>query len=151
VTAVDEDLVTAVHRLGRLMGSRQVSGRITTAAGVDLSQQGLQVLRTLHRHGELPVAALAARADMQVPAVSRQLGELERLGMVRRTSTPGDARVALISLTDPGTAVADRIREISLRHLDASLRAWPEEDRRALGRLLGRLVDDLQRTPVVPG
>jgi DNA-binding MarR family transcriptional regulator len=144
----DEQLLIAIQRLGRLMGSRQVSGRLSEAAGADLGQQGVQLLRVLLRVGELPIAGLAAEARMDIAAVSRQLRVLEQGGLVRRATAVDDARVALVTLTPEGTSLAKRLREVGLRHLGESLSTWSRQDRDDLARLLGRLVDDLQATEI---
>jgi DNA-binding MarR family transcriptional regulator len=147
---VDDELLAAIQRLGRLMGSRQAAGRIAEAAGAEVSQQGVQILRALHRHGEQPIAALANLAHMDIAAVSRQLRLLEEQDLVRRATAASDGRVALVSLTPTGTRVAKRIRAVGLRHLSDALADWSGGDRADLSRLLSRLVDDLARTDIVP-
>ena len=143
-----EELMLAIQRLGRLMGSRQVSSRIAEAAGAEISQQGVQILRALLRHGEQPIAGLAAAAHMDISAVSRQLRPLEHGGLVRRAAAEGDGRVALVALTPSGRRIAKRIRQVGLTHLSESLADWSGADRSELARLMSRLVDDLQRTSV---
>jgi len=145
-----DELLAAIQRLGRLMGSRHVSSRIAEAAGAELGQQGVQVLRELRRQGERPVAELARSAHMDVAAVSRQLPVLESAGLVRRSPSPVDARVALVALTPAGRRQAERIHEVGLRHLDAALDGWATGDVDRLASLLGRLLDDLQRTAITP-
>jgi DNA-binding MarR family transcriptional regulator len=145
-----EELMLAIQRLGRLMGSRQVSSRIAEAAGAEISQQGVQILRALLRHGEQTIAGLAAAAHMDISAVSRQLRPLEQGELVRRSSAAGDGRVALVALSPTGRKVAKRIRQVGLRHLSESLADWSDDDRAELGRLMTRLVDDLQRTSIAP-
>jgi DNA-binding MarR family transcriptional regulator len=148
--ASDEDLLVAIQRMGRLMASRQVAARIAGAASAAVSQQGVQLLRALHREGELPIAGLAGAAHMDIAAVSRQLRPLEAAGLVDRTSAAHDARVTLISLTAPGRTLAERIRAVGLRHLDSALAGWSDDDRAQLAALLTRLVDDLVATEIAP-
>lgn len=148
VDGPDEELLAAIHRLGRLMGSRQVSSRLADAAGAEVSQQGVQLLRALLRHGELPIAGLAAAAHMDISAVSRQLRPLEEAALVRRQAAADDGRVALVELTPAGARLARRIRQVGLRHLAESLSDWSDRDRDQLATLLGRLVDDLQATEI---
>jgi DNA-binding MarR family transcriptional regulator len=145
--ALDE-LTTSLQRLGRLLASRQATSRVTSAAKVDVSQQGAALLRTLRRSGRLPMAALASAAAMDLGAVSRQIRLLEGSGAVRRSRDPDDGRVALLELTPKGRRMADQLRAVGVRHLDAALSGWSEADGRALAVLLGRLVDDLLATPV---
>ncbi len=147
---VDDDLLVALQRLGRLMASRQVAGELATAAGADLSQQGVRLVRALRRCGRVPIAQLAASSEMDLAAVSRQLRALEEQGLVVRSPAPDDQRVHMVELSRAGSVVADRLRRVGVEHLSESLAAWSHEDRRRVAQLLGRLVDDLQRTDVRP-
>lgn len=143
-----DELMASLQRLGRLFASRQVSSRITTAAGVEVSQQGAALLRALLREGQLSVAALAASTPMEIAAVSRQVRLLEKAGAVERSSSPADGRVALLDLTPEGRQLAERIRAVGVQHLKEALAGWSKADERTLARLLGRLVDDMQHTPI---
>jgi|1186.fasta_scaffold557323_2 DNA-binding MarR family transcriptional regulator len=148
--ALDE-LTSSLQRLGRLLASRQATSRVTTAAKVDVSQQGATLLRALLRGGEQPMATLATAAAMDLGAVSRQIRQLEELGAVRRSSDPGDGRVSLLRLTPKGRRMAENLRAVGVRHLDTALRDWTEADSRRLASLLDRLVTDLVATPVPSG
>jgi DNA-binding MarR family transcriptional regulator len=143
-----EELSTSLHRLSRLLASRQISSRITTAAGVDVTQQGTTLLRVLLRGGKQSVNALAGAAGMDVGAVSRQVRLLEEAGAVTRSSDPEDGRVALLELTPDGRRIAERIRAIGMRHIEDALQQWSDRDERILAELLARFVDDLLATPV---
>lgn len=145
-----EELMASLQRLGRLLASRQVVSRISTAAGVDVSQQGAALLRVLLREGQLSVAALAATTPMEIAAVSRQVRLLDAAGAITRSTSPDDARVTLIELTPDGRELAERIRAVGVRHLQEALGAWSGADQRKLATLMQRLVDDLRATPVRP-
>jgi DNA-binding MarR family transcriptional regulator len=145
-----DDLTVSLQRLGRLLASRQAASRITAAAGVDVGQQGAALLRVLLRTGRTAIATLAASTPMEIAAVSRQIRILEQVGAVRRSPSPDDGRVALVELTPEGRRMAERIRAVGLHHLREALAGWSETDERSLARLLGRLVDDLEATPVPP-
>jgi DNA-binding MarR family transcriptional regulator len=145
-----DELMVALQRLGRLLASRQVASRITSVAEVDVGQQGVTLLRVLLREGEQPIAVLATAAAMDLGAVSRQVRILEDAGVLRRSRSRDDGRVALVELTAEGRRVAERIRAVSVRHLEEALRDWSATDERMLARLMERLVDDLVATPVRP-
>ena len=145
-----EELMVSLQRLGRLLASRQVASRITTAAGAQVSQQGVTLLRVLHREGRQAMATLAAAAAMDLAAVSRQVKLLEAAGAVRRRSSADDRRVTLLELTADGRRLAERVRAVGVRHLETALQGWSTADERTLARLLGRMVDDLVATPVPP-
>ena len=143
--------MASLQRLGRLLASRQVVSRISTAAGVDVSQQGAALLRVLLREGQLSVAALAATTPMEIAAVSRQVRLLDAAGAITRSTSPDDARVTLIELTPDGRELAEKIRAVGVRHLQEALGTWSPTDQRRLATLMQRLVDDLRATPVRPG
>ena len=145
-----EELAASLQRLRRLLHSRQVAARTAATAGVDVSQQGEVLLRVLLREGRQTVATLAYSAAMDLGAVSRQIRSLEESGAVRRTHSPNDGRVALLELTGKGRRIAERIRAVTVQHLEEAIDKWSEADRRMLATLIDRLVDDLVRTPLRP-
>lgn len=145
-----EEVMVALQRMGRLLASRQVAARITTVAGVEVTQQGVTLLRVLLRDGTQSIATLATTAAMDLGAVSRQVRLLEQDGAVRRSRSRDDARVALLELTVRGRRIAERIRVVTVRHLEEALHGWSDDDEQTLARLMERLVDDLVATPVRP-
>jgi DNA-binding MarR family transcriptional regulator len=148
-TALTQDQIAAIAEalrdLQRLRASRKVHAALAEATEVDLSQQAVQVLVALD--DTLPVAQLARAARMDIGAVSRQLRVLEDEGFLKRSPSPDNASVVLVSSTARGRAVAARITASRNDHLARALTAWSPDDRVALATLLGRLVDDLQATP----
>lgn len=143
-----DDLQTSLLRLGRLLASRQAATRLVEVAGIQVSQQGVALLRALRREGRVPAAELAAAAGMDLGAVSRQVRLLEQDGLVSRSADPDDGRVVLLELTGKGQTTAERLHAISAGHLEAALADWSEVERAALAASLDRLVDDLRATPL---
>src|SRR5215207_3112307 len=72
---------------------------------------------------------LAARLAVTTSGVARQLGPLERRGLVSRESNPGDARLALVSLTEAGERVVEEALA-SAEELSAQVlgRHWSPDD-----------------------
>lgn len=136
-----------LHRLQRLLSTRRTWAALAGAAGVDLQQQEIQVLQVLHDAEPRSIAELARLARMDAAAVSRQVRTLEARGLVARRSSVHNGRVVLVEPTEDGLACARRLHELRSGHLGNALEAWDPADRDSLGRLLLRLVDDLQRTP----
>jgi DNA-binding MarR family transcriptional regulator len=69
--------------------------------------------------------------------VARQLGPLERIGLVDRESHERDARLALVVLTDAGTRVADEALETAEYAAERALAArWSDAERDRLAKLL---------------
>jgi DNA-binding MarR family transcriptional regulator len=136
-----------LHRLQRLLAGRRSAASLVAAAGVDLTQQGVQVLNALRDGGPCSPADIARVAQMDAAAVSRQVRTLEADGLVERRPSPGHGRIVLVALSRRGVQVADELAEIRERHLTEVLRGWSSEEQAQLGHLLLRLVDDLQETP----
>jgi DNA-binding MarR family transcriptional regulator len=134
-------------RLGRLLSSRRVHAGMAAAAGVTLPQQAMDVLRALGDREALPVGDLARAARMDTGAVSRQVRVLQTAGLVERRPSPQHGSIVLVEATEQGRATAHRFEEVRNAQLSRALADWTDEERAELGRLLLRLVDDLQRTP----
>ncbi len=141
------DVRLGLTRLGRLLASRRVHAGMAGAAGVTLSQQAMHVLRALGDRQPLPMGDLARAARMDAGAVSRQVRVLEEAGLVERRPSPQHRSVVLVVATEQGRAMARRFERVRSSQLSRALAEWPDEDRAELGRLLLRLVDDLQSTP----
>ena len=134
-------------RLQRLFASRRIHASMAAAAGVRLSEQGLQVLRTLGDGAPQPVGDLARAARMDTGAVSRQLRGLEEQGLVARQHSPTHGSIVLVEATDEGRRLQRRYEKVRTGQLARALEGWTPTERAELGQLLLRLVDDLQSTP----
>jgi len=141
------DVRLGISRLQRLLSSRRINASMAEAAGVDLSQQSIEVLRALGGNDPMPVGDLARSARMDTGAVSRQLRTLEELGLVERRASEQHGSIVLVVATNSGRALARRYERVRGAHLSLALAEWDAEERLQLGRLLLRLVDDLQSTP----
>src|SRR4051794_23598156 len=90
-----ETIGAAINHLQRLLSSRRVFARLATSAGLSLSQQSTQVLLALSTAPK-PIADVAAAANMDVGAVSRQLKILEDEGLAKRAASPSHGRIILV-------------------------------------------------------
>lgn len=72
-------------------------------------------------------------------AMTRMLDRLEAKGLVRRTRSPEDRRLVNLELTQAGKAAYPRLREISMRVLNRSLRGFTSDEAKLLEGLLQRL------------
>ncbi len=120
--------------------------RTLIARDVDhpLSQHGisladLAILRELRTapEGKLRRSELAQRLGVTPSGVARQLGPLERIGLVDRESHDRDARLALVVLTDAGTRVVDEALETAEHAAERALSSrWSEAEQDRLAKLL---------------
>lgn len=147
VDAQLDDVRAGITRLGRLLSSRRVHVGMAGAAGVELSEQAMNVLRTLADRESISIGELARLAHMDTGAVSRQVRVLEESGLAVRSASPQHRSIVLVECTDEGRVVAQRFERVRKAQLTRALESWTDEERILLGELLVRLVDDLQATP----
>jgi DNA-binding MarR family transcriptional regulator len=145
-----ESVRLGLYRLQRLLAGRRPFSALTVAAGIDLSQQEMQVLQVLRDGDARSMAELARSARLDAGAVSRQVQALEERGLVGRRPSPDHGRIVLVEPTAEGLDAARRVDVLRNRHLLDALDHWSGEERETLGCLLLRLVDDLQNTPYRP-
>jgi DNA-binding MarR family transcriptional regulator len=146
MTGVDD--VAAIQRgleqLDRLRASRNGHAGLVAAAGVDLSRPAYALLRRIDEHGPSTLGDLARATGMDAASTGRQVRRLEELGYVERAPDADDGRVITVTITPDGRDARQRIAEVLEAHLRDALARWSAADRRQLGELLERLVDDFR-------
>jgi DNA-binding MarR family transcriptional regulator len=142
------DDVRAIQRgleqLDRLRASRNGHAGLTAAAGIDLSRPAYALLRRLDEEGPATLGDLSRSTGMDAASTGRQVRRLEELGFVQRAPDAADGRVITVTITAAGHDARQRIAEVLEAHLRDTLGRWSEADRRQLGELLTRLVDDFR-------
>jgi DNA-binding MarR family transcriptional regulator len=89
--------------------------------------------------GRMRRVDLAARLGITTSGVARQLGPLERIGLVGREPGRGDARLVLVARTRAGERVTREARATAAEAAGAALAAiWPGRDQARLAELLRR-------------
>ena len=107
--------------------------------GISLSD--LAILRELRREPsqKLRRSDLAQRLGITPSGVARQVGPLERIGLVARESHDRDARLALVVLTGTGATIVDDALQTAEAAADRALAArWSDAERDRLAKLLAR-------------
>jgi DNA-binding MarR family transcriptional regulator len=80
---------------------------------------------------------------VDISTLSRQVHHLEAAGLVGRSVMEEDRRAALLSVTDEGRDFVRRIRAAKRAALTEMLEHWTPEERAELGRVLGRLANEM--------
>ncbi|MDT0433965.1 MULTISPECIES: MarR family winged helix-turn-helix transcriptional regulator [Streptomyces] len=146
-SAPDPAALAVLPRLAQLSNAvtrGRLAERAAEAAGLTLDRPATGVLLTLHTAGRaLRIGEIADRMQVVGPHVTRQVQALERRGLVRRVGDPQDRRASLIEPTPEGAAAVDRYAGSLIGWFTETIGHWPEQDRADLGRLLGRLADDV--------
>jgi DNA-binding MarR family transcriptional regulator len=105
--------------------------------GIGLGDLGLLLeLRAAPDH-RMRRVDLAHRLGITTSGVARQLAPLERIGLVDREPSPGDARLALVVLTEAGDRVAGEASPTAEHGAATALgKLWQSDEQSALGFLL---------------
>jgi DNA-binding MarR family transcriptional regulator len=122
--------------LARTLIAREVDHPLSQH-GISLAD--LAILRELRSapDGKLRRSELAQRLGVTPSGVARQLGPLERIGLVDRESHDRDARLALVVLTAAGTRVVDEALETAEHAAERAFAGrWSDPERERLAKLL---------------
>lgn len=141
--------VSPLWLLGRLFRTVQLAERelATGMAGHGLQPGWFDLLAALRRAGrpyELNPTELMEATMLSSGGITKRLDRLAEAGLVERRPDPGDRRGTLVRLTRKGRAVIDRALETHVANEERLLRPLAAADRRALDRLLRRLLSGLE-------
>jgi DNA-binding MarR family transcriptional regulator len=89
-------VLRGVLRLARQMRQAAEDG--------ELSGGALALLGTLYRGGSMSAVELARREGLQPQSLSRMLAQLDKSGLITRTTDAADARRHVIAITPAGTS-----------------------------------------------
>lgn len=135
-----QDAISIVNQLRRLARSRQ--------SAIDpLQGQGYVLYHLCHRGGTAQPGELSHELGITTPRMTTILTTLEKQGLIIRSSSPGDRRRVIVSLTPQGHALVcrhDEEQEHSFRQLFDAL---GQEDAQNLTRLLHKVLDHLKSRP----
>ena len=145
-----EPVECALQQLFRLNSSRKVHNRQAAAAGIVISQPGLQLLRRIQEDEGLQIGELARLTDMDPAAAGRQLAQLVEDGLVSREKASDDGRAVVVRITPRGAEVRRSLGVVGERHMSDVLSGWSAADRRHLAQLLPRLVEGLRTVAYRP-
>ncbi len=113
-----------------------------------LQQGEFDVLATLRRAGEpfaLGPTQLFEALMISSGGMTNRLDRLEKAGLIRRAPNPADRRGTLVSLTDDGLALIDRLMPAHVANETRALAPLSREEMATLDALLARLIDGLDR------
>ncbi|MEV0390375.1 MarR family transcriptional regulator [Nonomuraea sp. NPDC050643] len=144
----DDDQTLAVlprfAQLSNVISRGRLPEHAMKNAGVEVDRPAFSVLLSIRLAGKpLRISEIAETMQLVQPHVTRQVQQLERRGLVRRTGDPNDRRVSFIEPTDEGRTAVDRYARTLVGWFTGAITHWSEQDRADLGRLLVRLVDDV--------
>lgn len=107
----------------------------------------IRLLAALLHAGErrMGISELAEAIGVDQPRASRLVNESAERGLVARAADPVDARRSIVTLTDAGRALFERVRETSRSAVTDALAGFTEEETAQLAALLGRFAEGWPR------
>lgn len=137
---VQAGVAAVEQRLAQLMDRVRLAHRdLALAVDPAMPPFGLKILRLIERQGPLPSGRIAEALAVDPSAVSRQLRQLEDLGLAAAAVDPADRRARIIELTEEGErrlAALGPQRE----QLSRFLSTWEADDLQRLAGYLDRLI-----------
>jgi DNA-binding MarR family transcriptional regulator len=98
-------------------------------------------MAVLARYPNVSAVEVAQRTAMDKVAVSRAVQSLVASRRVARSFDKGDRRKSMLRLSAVGRSVYSRVAPLALEYEKRLLNALSSSDRRALDRLIARLMD----------
>ena len=144
---LDEELIADLEREFAVFVRRDrvASGRFGREVHGELTDATYRLLVHLAEQGPCRATELACHAGVTSPTVSRQLHDLEVLGLIDRLQAADDGRAYLVRLTDEGRRQVAEVRVARTGRLAELLGSWPAHDVRTLAGLLARFNDNAAR------
>jgi DNA-binding MarR family transcriptional regulator len=90
------------HELGAVLRSRRLLASLHPGVAGKLTPSKIRALDLLAERGGLRVGARADRVGIDDATATRLVDRLEEIGVVGRTSEPGDRRATTVALTRAG-------------------------------------------------
>jgi len=143
----DADVALAAEALGVIVRYVQLPRErqlLIDRAGVAIDWAAYPVLRRIELHAPVRLSDLAHVLGIDLSTVSRQVKNLEGLGLVKRDADPRDGRASTLRLTASGRRALDRLHAARRSRMAELLTEWSAEDRGDLALLLTKLADQLQ-------
>src|SRR5436190_16573665 len=111
LTRTDAELATAlrisVSRLARRLRAQRATAGLTEAV---LSETQLAALSALEVHQAMTPGELADHEKVQPPSMTRVIAVLEERNLVLRSPHPTDRRQVILTVTEEGRGVVQRVR-----------------------------------------
>lgn len=120
-----DSLRSLEHEVGVMIRRvRRVIGERARTVHPDLQPASYLILSHVAQSGPVRASTLVELFDIDKGAISRQVGHLLELGLLRKEPDPADARAWLISLTDEAQSRMSDVSDHRRKLLDENLADW---------------------------
>lgn len=135
--SADTDLALFVRLQRAAIFLQREVAKVTTEHGLTLSQ--FAVLEALYHKGDLNICQIMSKILATSGNLTVVIRNLEKQGLVKRLKDPDDKRAYLISLTDEGHALTERVFPQQLAVLEKYLAIFSETEKVKMTEDLNRL------------
>lgn len=119
----------------------RLSGAFAAVHGISVNEYFLLLHLKQAPKNRLPRVELARRLHVSASTITRTVAPMEKIGLVDRGTGERDARMALVVLTEAGTARLSEAEVTFVAHAGYLFEdRWSESEIDQLSTLLGRLV-----------
>lgn len=138
--AVNKDVLSTLEYEIAVLVRLITATRPTNPKLATLDRSAYLILHQLdHCQAPLALRTLADLVKVDLSTMSRQVSSMETKGLVRRISSPPEARGNYVSMTAIGAQQLDIMREARRATYAEILVDWPDTEREELARMIGRL------------
>ncbi|WEK62800.1 MAG: MarR family transcriptional regulator [Candidatus Microbacterium colombiense] len=138
--AIDEAISRVEHELGSLFARIRISWReAAVSVHPDLQPLGYQVLTSIATGKATSAGAIIERLQTDKSAVSRQVRQLEQLGLVESVQDPEDRRARVLVATPLAQEKIALARSRYEKRIGERLRRWSAADLDHFADLLASL------------
>lgn len=118
---------------------------IVSKAKIRINRPGAVILRILllHKDSLLTITKLANILGIEAPSVSREITELEKMGLVKRTHLEQDKRTVYLSATSEGVKINKHINDARQSITQEILSRWPSAERKTFIELFSKYVNQV--------
>src|SRR5450432_1691682 len=128
----DAGLATSLRISVSRLARRMRAERAAQGLQPELSDTQLAALATLEKHTEMTPGELAEHEKVQPPSMTRVIAALEERGLVMRAPHSTDRRQVVLSVTEEGRAVVQRVRRRREAWLAKRLKELTPQERATL-------------------
>lgn len=124
---------------------KQLISPVLIDNGLTPGQGQAGILNNLLKEDQISQKELALRCHMDTTTMSRNIDNLEKLGLLRREANPESRRSILICLTEMGREKALRIRTAFEQLESIFEKDIPEEDMKVFRRVFTKICENLEK------
>ncbi|SFN39795.1 MarR family winged helix-turn-helix transcriptional regulator [Mycetocola miduiensis] len=135
ILAVEDSISTLSRKLHLIVRNA------ATAVDPSLQPVSYRLLRTIQRCGSVQASVAADMLAIDRSVVSRQVRQLEELGLVETRTDPDDGRARILVLTEEGASRMRSVNPTNRTIMHGLLSSWPAEELESFAAQVERLND----------